>query len=142
MNLIAMLLTSMVAAHSTYWLTHSRKMGPVRAAGLSTLVFLGVSSLLSGGILSSLQTTFYGAAFVGMSEPSRLKERSVLAASILFALLFALLKKIEFVRFQGGVGGTLGATAFVSCLSVYWIQVLIARIIRYRAEYNSNKSTL
>ena len=142
MNLLAMILISIVAAHSTYWCTHSRKMGPVRAAGFTTLVFLGVSTLLSGTMLPSLATTFYGATFVGMSEPSRLKERSVLAASICFALIFTWLKKIEFVHFQGGVGGTLGATAFVSCLIVYWAQFLVARMLRYKAEYNSKRSTL
>ena len=128
MKLIEMICISLLATHLTYWLAHAKKMSPVRAASLVTLVFIGISSLFASALLLPLQTTFYGGAFVGMSEPSRLSEKKVLLASGVFAFIFYGLQQVDFVHFKGGVGGTLGATAFISSLIVFWIQFGISKL--------------
>ena len=108
------LLISLLGAHVTYWLSHHTKMGAIRASALSTLVFVAVTSPFSFLILAKLQAAYFGATFVGMSDASRLGEKRILLAAVIFGAIFSFL-----LRFRGGIGGTLGASAFVACLLVY-----------------------
>jgi len=110
-------LSSLLGAHLTYWCTHTstRKMNAIRASALLTLIFVALTFPLPFVFIPKLQAAFYGATFVGMSEPHRLSEKMVLLASALFSLIFCYL-----LRFQGGIGGTLGASAFLACLLVHY----------------------
>ena len=125
-----MLATSLIATHLSYSLMHEKKMGSVRAASLSTLLFALLCQFIGSPLLSSLQATFYGGSFVAMSEPSRLSERRVLLASAVFAALFYALRTHDFLHFHGGVGGTIGASAFVACVLVYCLQGMQALIFK------------
>jgi len=71
--------------------------------------FASLASLHS--ILPKLQGAFFGGAFVGMSHRSRLSERRVLGASFIFGFAYCWISGLN-----GGIGGTLGATAFAACL--------------------------
>jgi hypothetical protein len=126
MNTLAILagtiLTSLLGTHATYWLTHRRRMSSVRAAGLTSLVFVLAAQASHWPFLLALQPAVFGSTFVAMSEPFRLAERRVLAAGLVFALILFGLQEIDFLHFQGGMGGTLGGAAFVACLCVYWLQ--------------------
>jgi heme/copper-type cytochrome/quinol oxidase subunit 3 len=130
-----MLLTSLASTHATYWLIHRKHMNIVRAACLPSVLFCLVAILSKSEILLAQQATFFGGAFVAMSEPKRLAEKLVLLASLLFAVLFYLLRRYDFVHFHGGLGGTVGATAFVACLLVYGLQGSAIMLIKY----NNNK---
>ena len=59
---------------------------------------------------------------MAMSEPFRLSEKRVLLAGLVFGLILFGLERIDFLHFHGGMGGTLGGTAFVACICVYWLQ--------------------
>jgi hypothetical protein len=110
---------SMLGAHMTFWFTHRnkfRKMNAIRASALSTLLFVACTMPFHFLIIPKLHAAFFGGSFVAMSEPHRLSERKVLLASFVFGLLFLVL-----LQFKGGIGGTLGATAFVSCLAIYYL---------------------
>lgn len=106
----------------TYWLSHHTKMGAIRASALSTLVFVAVTSPFSFLILAKLQAAYFGATFVGMSDASRLGEKRILLAAVIFGAIFSFL-----LRFRGGIGGTLGASAFVACLLVYGLSQFFKR---------------
>lgn len=114
MNYALMILTSLLGAHLTYFLSHRGKMGPIRASALSTLFFLACTFLAPFAIIPRLQAAFFGATFVGMSDASRLSEKRVLFASAIFGVFFCFLS-----QFKGGIGGTLGAAAFASSVLAY-----------------------
>lgn len=113
---------SLLGTHATYWLTHRRSMNSVRAASLTSLVFVGLAQASHWPLLLAMQPAVFGSTYVAMSEPVRLSERRVLMAGLLFGLMLFGLQEVDFLRFHGGVGGTLGGTAFVACICVYWLQ--------------------
>lgn len=129
--LIPTLFTALLGAHLTYWLTHRKKMNVIRAASLSSLTFIMIANILGSPILLSLRPAFFGSTFVAMSEPSRLSEKKVLCASIVFGIILYELQKVDFVHYRGGIGGTLGGTAFLACILVYWIQSICVALTRF-----------
>jgi hypothetical protein len=132
MTLISAILTALVATQLTFWLTHQKKMSPIRSTSLLTLLFVGLTYLFPNIFPPALQAVFFVGTFVGMSEPSRLSEKKVLCAGILSGILFYYLKQTELGHFRGGIGGTVGGTAFVSCLIVYWLQLGVAQFLRLK----------
>jgi hypothetical protein len=121
MTYVFILLTSLLSTHVTYLLSHRKKLGPVRASALSTLIFVALTAAIPYSLIPRLQAAFFGASFVGMSDSSRLCERKVLVASLVFSIIFCLLSYL-----RQGIGGTLGATAFLSCLVVYCLNLMIS----------------
>jgi hypothetical protein len=118
LSLLWVIVASMLGAHTTYWFTHRnkfQKMSAIRASAISTLLFVVCTTPFSFLIIPKLHAAFFGGTFVAMSEPHRLSERKVLLASFIFGLFYLVL-----LQFKGGIGGTLGATAFVSCLVIYY----------------------
>jgi hypothetical protein len=122
------MLGSLLGTHATYWLAHRRKMNSIRASGLSTLLFLAVAQSSHWAPLLAMRAAFFGGTFVAMSEPFRLSEWKVLAAGFVFGLIFFGLQRSDFVHFHGGMGGTLGGTAFVACIFVYWLQWVLTKL--------------
>ena len=127
MALLSSIFFSLAAAHATYWLIHKKRINPIRAASLTTLIFIAISAIIPGVFLIQYQVAFFGGTFVAMSEPFRLGEKNVLFAAIIFGALLFILKKIDFLHFHGGLGGTIGATSFLACLIVYAINRLSSR---------------
>jgi small basic protein len=116
MNDLLVIACSLLGAHLTYWLTHKKKrMNAIRASSLLTLLFVAATVPVPYFFVPKLQAAFFGATFVGMSEPSRLCEKRVLVAGFVFSLIFCAL-----LQFKVGLGGTLGASAFVACLLVHF----------------------
>jgi|HubBroStandDraft_5_1064220.scaffolds.fasta_scaffold262155_2 hypothetical protein len=125
---VGTLLASLLGTHATYWLTHRRRMNSVRAASLSSVVFVVLAQASHWPFLLALQPAVFGSTYVAMSEPARLAEKKVLLAGVVFALILFGLEQIDFLHFHGGVGGTLGGTAFVACICVYWLQWVALRL--------------
>jgi hypothetical protein len=113
------LLTCLAAAHLTYFLSHEKKMGPVRASSLATLAFIAFTFWIPFALIPKLQAAFFGASFVGMSDTSRLNEKQIVLASMIFSVCFYAIS-----HFKVGLGGTLGATAFAACLMVSLLPAL------------------
>ena len=113
----SIMITSLLSAHLTYLLIHRFKMNSVRSSSLITLIFILVIAVLPvAGWALKLQAAAFGGSFVGMSDASRLCEKRVLAASLIFGAFFCFMS-----QFKGGIGGTLGALAFASCAIVYFL---------------------
>jgi ABC-type amino acid transport system permease subunit len=127
-TLVTTIAASLAGAHSTYFLTHKRQMNSIRAASLSSLLYATIAILSKNPLLISLQPAFFGSTYVSMSEPHRLSEKKVLIAAVIFGCILFTLQKTEFVSFQGGIGGTLGGSAFLACVLVYWIQSLVSLV--------------
>lgn len=124
-DLALILFTSMIAAHFTYFLTHRFRVPVIRAASGLALLFVGLGSLFPTVLSPQLQAVFYMGCFVGMSEPSRLKEAKVILAAAVAGGLFFFLRSFGIMQIKGGIGGTLGGIAFLSCLLVYWAQIIL-----------------
>lgn len=130
--IVATLLASLAGAQSTYTLAHKLKMNSIRAASTSSLVFVAIAYFSKNPLLLSLQPAFFGSTYVSMSEPHRLSEGKVMLAGTLFGVILLILQQSEFVHFHGGIGGTLGGTAFIACILVYWLQYLLLKIRSWR----------
>lgn len=122
MMTISLFLVSILGAQATFHLTHKARLSIVRASTASTLVFSLLIGLTSISYVGVLQTAFFGATFVGMSDQSRLGWKRVFAASLIFALIFIFL-----IPLAKGIGGGLGAAAFVSSAIAYGLGKLIKK---------------
>lgn len=132
MILIFVLLVSIAGAQITYYLIHKKHVSTVRASAAPTLIFAVTVSFLPVPFVGALQAAFFGATFVGMTDKSRLGWKRVLIASLVFGLVFFFL--IPLVK---GVGGGLGAAAFLSSSCVYTLVKLIKRYIPFKSEISS-----
>ena len=119
LEVAALVAVSLPAAHFTHRLCHRRAWGPVRASAGLVLAFLAATHALGWVLpgvaphLPRLEAAFFGATFVGLSDPANLPERHVLLAAAVFAVGFAGISRLHL-----GLGGMLGTTAFAACLTV------------------------
>lgn len=114
MRELIVFLVAALGAETTFALIHRFRFSTIRASTISTLVFAGLVYLAQFPEPRVLQAAFFGATFVGMTDRSRMGWKRVLIASQIFALCYLFL-----VPFAQGVGGGLGAVAFLSCAIVY-----------------------
>lgn len=112
-------LVAACGAEVTFALIHRFRFSTIRASTLSTLVFAGIIFIANFPDQRILQAAFFGATFVGMTDKSRLGWKRVLIASQIFALCYLFL-----IPFAQGIGGGLGASAFLSCAIVLGISRL------------------
>ena len=121
MNFFLILLTAQMATQLTHYLAQKKTFGPVRASSFITLIFIGVTLPFNFEIKEILHSVCLGASFVGMSDPMRLTSRQLGLASIAFALFF-----YYFIHHFTGLGGALGFSAFVGCLTI-WVGLSLFR---------------
>ena len=119
---LIILLVSQIATQ----LTHNY--GTVRASSGFTLTFIGLTFAFPFAIIPTLHAVFLGSSFVGMSDANRLSRKQLMIASFIFCLSFSFI-----IGHFKGYGGTLGFTAFVSCLTTYFFGGVIKK-------YNGNKT--
>ncbi|WP_373997818.1 hypothetical protein [Bdellovibrio bacteriovorus] len=125
MILLSVILVSVLGAQATFYLIHERRISTVRASSGPTLLFALIVSLLPITFITTLQAAFFGSTFVGMTDKSRMGKKRVLVSSVIFALIYSFL-----VPLAKGIGGGLGAAAFVSCAIVF----LLAKIVRLKTK--------
>lgn len=116
MNYFYYICASLVGAHATFWLRHHAKLDSIRAATLTSLVFIGLTSPFHVAVIPKLQGAFYGSCFVGMSDASKLSERDILISALLFSALFCVVS-----QFPISLGGSLGAAAFIACILTHYL---------------------
>ena len=102
-------------------LTHNY--GTVRASAGFTLTFIGLTFAFPFAIIPTLHAVFLGSSFIGMSDAKRLTRVELMMASILFCLFFSFM-----MSHLKGYGGTLGFTAFTSCLATYILSGVIRKL--------------
>lgn len=119
-----LLINSFVAALGslgTYWLVHKRHTGAIRASSGLTLAFTGFLYLASYTD-PQINILFFGSTFVGMTDHSRMGYKRVLISSQLFLFFYSL---ISF--YLGGLGGGLGASAFLACFMIFTIAKFVKK---------------
>ena len=121
-ELLIMLVVSQIATQ----LTHNY--GTVRASAGFTLVFIGLTFAFPFAIIPTLHAVFLGSSFIGMSDSNRLNRKQLMVASFIFCLSFSFM-----IGHLKGFGGTLGFTAFCSCLMTYFFCEVIKK-------YNGSKT--
>ncbi len=92
----------------------NKKLGPVLASALSSLLIsIPLEFYDFNGYAVVISAVFMGGTFVGMSSKKHFNWSAIMLAGLIFGKLFYFLT-LNF----GGVGGTLGTTACLSCLLV------------------------
>lgn len=115
MILACILISSVLGAQLTYFLIHKKQLTTVRASAAPALIFSVIVSTLPIPFAAALRAGFLGATFVGMTDKSRLGWKRVVAASIIYGLVFYFLLPLV-----DGFGGGLGAAAFASCGFIFF----------------------
>jgi hypothetical protein len=117
-----------VAAQATHALALTKHFGSVRASSFLTLVFIGITTLLSVPNALSFHAVFLGSSFVGMTDPKRMSRKQIFLASVVFSFIFKFL-----IGYLKGPGGVLGFSAFTSCLIVHFLWRLFShQRLRFR----------
>lgn len=118
MEVVVALVFSIVGAIATFRLQEHKNVSAVRASSFVTLIIFGIVLTLSRGQLSDqlitiIGTATFGGSFVGMSSPQLFSNKQIVIGAVFFFLLMA------FVLSQyPGLGGSLGFSAFLSCVLV------------------------
>ena len=118
MMMISVILVSILGAQVTFHLTHKGRIPVVRASSASTLIFSLLIGLSNIPFVAVLQAAFFGATFVGMTDKARLGWKRVFVASLIFGVIFIFL-----IPLAQGIGGGLGAAAFVSSAAAYGLKL-------------------
>lgn len=122
MDLKLILLLCCIGGLGTFLVASLPMFGAVRASALLSLSFIAVTKCLNYmwelNISDDTHTIFFGASFVGMASSSRFRWYQILQASLLFGVLYVYL-----IPYFDGIGGALGATAFLSCFSILMVSL-------------------
>jgi hypothetical protein len=102
-------------------LTHNY--GTVRASAGFTITFIGLTFAFPFAIIPTLHAVFLGSSFIGMSDAKRLTRKQLMLASFIFCFSFSFM-----MNHLKGYGGTLGFTAFTSCLATYILSGVIRKL--------------
>lgn len=126
-DLLIMLVVSQIATQ----LTHN--FGTVRASAGYTLAFIGLTFAFPFAIIPTLHAVFLGSSFIGMSDSNRLTRKQLMVASFIFCLSFSFI-----IGHLKGFGGTLGFTAFCSCLVTYLFGGVIKKYHAIKTSFYPN----
>ncbi|WP_054851037.1 hypothetical protein [Olleya sp. ITB9] len=126
-NSIIIIVTSMIGAILTFYISESLNQGAVRASSLLALLvglfFYVFPDVLNVYLTKSIPVVFIGATFIGMASPKGHNNYLLLAvAGVLFSLVY-----INKSRFFNGYGGALGTLAFITLLSTLALNHIFSR---------------
>ncbi len=116
MNELTIIITGILGATVTYFISHRFKQGPVRSSALLSLIvgllFNFFPDILNPYLTNNIPVVFIGATFIGMVSSTTHKNYFSLAfAGSLFSLIY-----IHKNHLFEGFGGALGALAFITLL--------------------------
>ena len=116
MNNFILIITGIIGATLTFFISEKLRQGPVKASALLSLIvglfFYCFPELLSPYLTKHMQVVFIGASFIGMVSSSTMKSYTLLAiAGSLFTIIYMSKKNVF-----DGYGGALGTLAFVALL--------------------------
>jgi len=131
MNEAIIIITGILGATLTYYVSDRLKQGPVRASATLSLIvglfFYSLPNLLSPFLTESIPIVFIGATFIGMvSSKAKVNFLHMAIAGSLFGLLY-----INRSTYFDGYGGALGALAFIALLT---IMVIVKLFVRKKQE--------
>ncbi|QNK76198.1 MULTISPECIES: hypothetical protein [Winogradskyella] len=117
MNEFILIISGILGATLTFFISEKLRQGAVKASALLSLIvglfFYCFPDLLSPYLTKHIQIVFIGSSFIGMVSASTMKSYTLLAiAGTLFTIIYMSKKNVF-----NGYGGSLGTLAFVSLLS-------------------------
>jgi len=127
MNYLIIVITGILGATFTFYVSEQLRQGPIRASALLSLlvglIFYCFPVMLNAYLIKNIQIVFIGASFIGMVSPiKRGNYIRLFVAGSLFGIIY-----INKGRFFEGYGGALGALAFIALLSAMGFSVIISR---------------
>lgn len=122
MVILLTIISSIVGGFGTFLLITKLNWHALKASALLSLVVAIPFEIWEIKEYVSIPFVVFGASFIGMSRRKIFNNNLILIASTLFGILYTLLNS----NFNG-VGGTLGTTACLSCLSILVINRLVKR---------------
>tara|TARA_R110000796_G_scaffold72024_6_gene163265 strand:- start:46 stop:489 length:444 start_codon:yes stop_codon:yes gene_type:complete len=117
MNNFILIITGILGATLTYFVSEQLKQGAIKASALLSLLvglfFYCFPELLDAYLTKHIQIVFVGTSFIGMVSSKTLKSYPLLAiAGTLFTIIY-----ISKNHVFDGYGGALGALAFIALLT-------------------------
>jgi len=136
MNELIILITGIVGATLTFYVSEQLKQGPVRSSALLSLIiglfFYFFPELFNDYLTKNIPLVFIGASFIGMvSAKVKINYLSLAIAGCLFSIIY--LNKSDFFD---GYGGALGAMAFIALLT---IMVIVKMFYRKKQKNSTHK---
>lgn len=127
MNSFILIITGIIGAILTYFVSEKLKQGAVRASALLSipvgLFFYFFPQLLDSYLTKNIPLVFIGATFIGMvSSEVKVSYIKLGLAGVLFSIIY-----IYNTNFFEGYGGSLGALALISLLASMGISVLFSK---------------
>ena len=132
MNYLIFIITGILGAWLTFFLSERLKQGPVRSSAILSLIvslfFYCFPDLCNAYLTKNIPFVFIGATFIGMVSPlSRRNYIRLAVAASLFGIIY-----VNKAHFFEGYGGALGALAFIALLSSMGFSVIISRSPRLK----------
>lgn len=122
MMILLAITSSIIGGLGTFLLTTKLRWHAIKASALLSLLIATPFEIWELKEYSSIPFIVFGASFIGMSSQKIFDNNLILISSILFGVLYSILSSN-----YNGIGGTLGTTACLSCLSVLVMNKLIKR---------------
>ncbi|WP_405414416.1 hypothetical protein [Maribacter sp. Asnod1-A12] len=118
-NILIIIITGILGAIMTFYVSHYYKQGPVRASALLSLLvglfFYFFPEMLNNYLTKNIPVVFIGTSFIGMISTTTKRSYVHLAiAGFLFSIIYINKNNL----FQG-FGGALGALAFIALLTTF-----------------------
>ncbi|SHK25032.1 hypothetical protein SAMN04488007_2526 [Maribacter aquivivus] len=119
MNNFIIIVTGILGATMTFYISHYHNQGPVRASALLSLLvglfFYNFPDLMNTYLTKNIPVVFIGTSFIGMiSTTTRRSYIHLAIAGCLFSIIYINKNNL----FQG-FGGALGALAFIALLTTF-----------------------
>ncbi len=133
-NLI-IVLTGVLGATLTFYVSEELKQGPVRASALLSLIvglfFYCFPNALSTYLTINIQIVFIGTSFIGMVSSHAMKSYKRLAvAGSLFSIIY-----INSNNLFEGYGGALGALALIALLATMGTSTVLSKRDRIASRF-------
>lgn len=116
MNYIIIILTGILGATLTFYVSKRLKQGAVRASALLSLLvglfFYVFPDLLNDYLTKNIQIVFIGASFIGMVSSKNGSYTRLIVAGSIFSVIY-----INKSTFFDGYGGAIGTLALIALLA-------------------------
>jgi hypothetical protein len=130
MNSLIIILTGILGATLTFYVSEKLEQGQIRASALLSL-FVGLffyffPNLMNTYLTENIPVAFFGASFIGMVSSNVIKRYAPLAiAGALFSIIY-----LNQPKYFDGFGGALGTSAFIALLAVIAIFYSTSKLFR------------
>jgi len=127
MNYLVIVISGILGAALTYYVSARFKQGAVRSSALLSLIvglfFYCFPEILNAYLTKNIPIAFIGTSFIGMvSSKAKGSYFRLVVAGILFSIIY-----INKSHFFEGFGGALGALAFISLVTTMGLSEVLSR---------------